>query len=70
MSFNYKLNVGKDVSDIVSNICGPVDETDVVFVGEVLELCSYNLLLLLLLGWCSLLYVLSWSDYMVHVSLS
>lgn len=52
----------------MSNFCVPIDEIDLVFVGEVLKLYHHNLLVLLLLGRCSLLYVLLWSDYMVHVS--
>lgn len=49
MSFSYKLNFGKNVSDNVSNICVPVDETNMVFKGEMLEMFHHNLLLLLLL---------------------
>lgn len=53
LNFSFKLNVGKDVSNIVSNICAPVNETDLVFDGEMLELFHLNQLILLLLFWCS-----------------
>ncbi|CAI8614610.1 unnamed protein product [Vicia faba] len=40
-SFNYKLFVGKDVSGIVSNICAPVDITNMMLVGLV-GCCSFQ----------------------------
>ena len=46
--FSYKIFVGKDVSDIVYNICAPIDEFDLVFDEEILKLFHLNLLLLLL----------------------
>lgn len=51
----------------MSNICVQVNESDLVFDGNLLDLIHLNLLLLLLPFWCSLLYVLLWSDYMVIV---
>lgn len=58
LSFSYKLFVGKDISDIMSNIYVLVDESDMVFDGNFLELIHLNLFLLLLPFWYSLLYVL------------
>lgn len=46
-TLSYILNIEKDVVVIESNICAPVDETDLVFNGEILELFNLNLLLLL-----------------------
>lgn len=43
------MNVGKVAVDIVIHFCAPVDEIDLVFDREMLELCDLNLLLLLLL---------------------
>lgn len=42
LNFSFKLNVGKDVSDIVSNICAPIDKTDLVFDGEILKKFHLN----------------------------
>lgn len=50
LNWSYMLNVGKDVADIVIHICTLVDETDLVFHEEMLELFHLNLLLLLLQG--------------------
>lgn len=52
LNLSYILNVGKDVSNIMSNICAVVDETDMVFEGEMWRLFNLNQLLLLLLFWC------------------
>lgn len=49
---NYKLIVGKYISDIVSDICIPVIEYDLVFDEEMSEFFRLNLLLLPLLFWC------------------
>lgn len=53
LNFSFKLNVGKNVSDIMSNICALVDETDMVFDGETLEFFHLNQLFILLLFWYS-----------------
>lgn len=53
LNFSFKLNVGRDVSNIMSNICALVGETGLVFDGEILELFHLNQLLLLLIFWCS-----------------
>ncbi|CAI8603289.1 unnamed protein product [Vicia faba] len=48
LNFSYIMFRQKDVLDIVSNSCAPVDETDLVFVGEMLEIFDLNMLFLLL----------------------
>ena len=56
LTLSYILNIGKDVADNVIHICAPVDKTDMVFDGEMLELFHLKLLLLLLK--CFVMYVL------------
>lgn len=36
LTLSYMLNVGKDTADILVHIIGPIDETDMVFDGEIL----------------------------------
>lgn len=47
LTLSYIVNVGKGVGKILLHICTPVNETDLVFDGEMWEIFHLNLLLLL-----------------------